>query len=57
MRHIEINKEWNDRQPFTEEEIEELELLNEKYVVGDKTMENLTMAIRIRELMDKCETK
>jgi hypothetical protein len=41
--------------PLTIEEIEELELLDEKYVVGDKTLENLTIAIRIKELMDKCD--
>lgn len=55
MRHIEINKEWNSKQPFTEEEIEELELLNDKYLVGDKTIENLTIAVRIKELTDKCD--
>jgi hypothetical protein len=43
--------------PLTIEEIEELELLNEKYVVGDKSIENLTIALRVKELMDKCETK
>ena len=36
-------------------EIEELELLDEKYVVGDKTIENLTIALRIKELTDKCD--
>ena len=41
--------------PLTTEEIEELELLNEKYVVGDKTIENLTIALRIKELTDKCD--
>lgn len=41
--------------PLTIEEIEELELLDEKYVVGDKTIENLTIALRIKELTDKCD--
>ena len=41
--------------PLTTEEIEELELLNEKYVVGDKTIENLTIALRIKELTDNCD--
>lgn len=41
--------------PLTIEEIEELELLNDKYVVGDKTIENLTIAVRIKELTDKCD--
>jgi hypothetical protein len=41
--------------PLTIEEIEELELLNDKYVAGDKTIENLTIALRIKELMDKCD--
>ena len=40
---------------LTIEEIEELELLDEKYVVGDKTIENLTIALRIKELTDKCD--
>jgi len=40
---------------LTIEEIEELELLNEKYVVGDKTIENLTIALRIKELTDNCD--
>ena len=41
--------------PLTTEEIEELELLNEKYVIGDKTIENLTIALRIKELTDNCD--
>lgn len=40
---------------LTIEEIEELELLNDKYVVCDKTIENLTIALRIKELTDKCD--
>lgn len=40
---------------MTIEEIEDLEELNEKYVVGDKSIENLTIALRIKELMDKNE--
>ena len=41
--------------PLTIEEIEELDLLDEKYVVGDKSIENLTIALRIKGLMDKCD--
>lgn len=40
--------------PLTIEEIEELELLDEKYVAGEKTAGNMTIALRIKELMDKC---
>jgi hypothetical protein len=45
---------FNDK-ALTPEEIEELELLNDKYIVGDKTIENLTIALRIKELTDKCD--
>ncbi len=38
---------------LSEDEVEELELLNSKYLVGSKSLENLTIAVRIKELMDK----
>lgn len=38
---------------LTEDEIEELEMLNDKYLIGNKSLENLTIAVRIKELMDK----
>jgi len=41
---------------LTEDEVEELELLNLQYLVGDKSIENLTIAVRIKELMEKCES-
>lgn len=40
---------------LTIEEIEELEELDKKYVVGDKSIENLAIALRIKELTDKCD--
>lgn len=40
---------------MSEEEIEDLETLSEKYVVGDKSIENLIIALKIKELTDKCD--
>lgn len=37
---------------MSEEEIEELEMLNEKYIAGSNDLEQVKIAIRIKQLMD-----
>jgi hypothetical protein len=40
---------------MSEEEIEELEMLNEKYIAGSNDLQQVKIAIRIKQLMDKNE--